>query len=112
MNAIWKFPLTEEETEIEAPIEQFLTVQMQGNTPCVWAIVNPNRAPKKYKVYVLGTGWECQKIDASRYIGTVQDGAYVWHCFWENTPAQRYANVPAFAMFSSRTSVKEQPSLV
>ena len=31
MNAIWKFPLTAEETEIEAPIEHFLTVQMQGS---------------------------------------------------------------------------------
>lgn len=111
MNAIWKFLLTEEETEIEAPIEQFLTVQMQGNVPCVWAIVNPYQAPKKYNVYMFGTGREYQKIDASRYIGTVQDGTYVWHCFWENAPAQRYANVPTFAMFSSRTSVKEQPSL-
>ena len=79
MNAIWKFPLTAEETEIEAPIEHFLTVQMQGDTPCVWAIVNPDKTPRKYKVVIIGTGWECQRIDASKYIGTVQAGMYVWH---------------------------------
>ena len=102
MNAIWKFPLTGEETELEAPIEQFLTVQMQDGTPCVWAIVNPDRASHKYKVVIIGTGWECQRIDASKYIGTVQDGMYVWHCFWDVIPTYKDVNAPVFAMFSSR----------
>ena len=110
MNAIWKFPLTAEETEIEAPIEHFLTVQMQGDTPCVWAIVNPDKTPRKYKVVIIGTGCECQRIDASKYIGTVQAGMYVWHCFWDNIPTYKSVKEPAFAMFSSRNLKQERPA--
>ena len=95
MNAIWKFPLTAEETEIEAPIEHFLTVQMQGDTPCVWAIVNPDKTPRKYKVVIIGTGWECQRIDASKYI-------------WDNIPTYKSVKEPAFAMFSSRNLKQER----
>ncbi len=102
MNTIWKFPLTDEETEIEAPIERFLTAQMQDNTLCVWAIVNPDKTPRKYKITVIGTGWECQKIDASKYIGTVQMGRLVWHCFWENAPAYKNVKEPTFTLFSSQ----------
>ena len=102
MNTIWKFPLTAEETEIEAPIEQFLTVQMQNGTPCVWAIVSPDKASRKFKAIILGTGWECQKIDASKYIGTFQNEGYVWHCFWEAVPNYRTTQAPVFSMFSSR----------
>lgn len=103
MNVIWKFPLDFDETLIEAPVENFLTVQMQNGKPCVWGIVSPDRAPKKLKVYILGTGWECQKIDVSKYIGTVQDSdGYVWHCFWENVVVPKSTNEPVFALFSSR----------
>lgn len=101
MNAIWKFPLTAEETEIEAPIEQFLTVQMQGGTPCVWAIVNPDKMPRKYKIALINTGWECQRIDVSKYIGTVQGEMSVWHCFWDNISPCKTVNEPVFALFSS-----------
>lgn len=103
MNVIWKFPLDFDVTVIEAPVEEFLTVQVQNDKPCVWGIVNPDRAPKKIKIYILGTGWECQKIDASKYIGTVQDSAgCVWHCFWENVVVPRSPNESVFALFSSR----------
>lgn len=101
MNAIWKFPLTSEETEIEAPIEQFLTVQIQNDVPCIWAIVNPDRIPRKFKVMVLGTGWEYQKIDPSKYIGTFQSEGHAWHCFWENVLNHKNVQAPVFTMFSS-----------
>ena len=103
MNAIWKFPLTAEETEIEAPIEHFLTVQMQGDTPCVWAIVNLDRPKRQYKISILGTGWECPRIDAAKYIGTFQENGYVWHCFWEQIPARISTQQPTFTMFSKLT---------
>lgn len=102
MNAIWKFPLSDEETEIDAPIIDFLTVQMQNGQPCVWAIVDPEHMPKKYKINILGTGWERQRIDVSQYIGTVQDETGVWHCFWEHIPVYKSITEPAFAMFSRR----------
>lgn len=102
MNAIWKFPLTSAETDIEAHIINFLTVQMQNGQPCVWAIVDPDREPKKYKVTILGTGWECRRIDASRYIGTVQDDMYVWHCFWEQETMHKNVQEPGTATFLSQ----------
>ena len=100
MNVIWKFPLTNEETPIEAHIVEFLTVQMQDETTCVWAIVDHDRQPNRYKVSIIGTGWECSKIDASQYIGTVQQGMYVWHCFWEQEPACKNIKEGAFTTFS------------
>ena len=100
MNVIWKFPLTNEETPIEAHVVEFLTVQMQDGTPCVWAIVDPDRQPNRYKVSSIGTGWECNRIDAPKYIGTVQQGMYVWHYFWEQEPAYRNVKEDTFTMFS------------
>ena len=102
MNVIWKFPLRAETTEIEAPIDEFLTVQMQDGLPCVWAIVNPDKSPRKYNIFILGTGWECNSIDASKYIGTVQEGAYVWHCFWDKVQTQKNVSEPIFSLFSSK----------
>lgn len=104
MNEIWKFPILEEEVEIEAPIVEFLTVQMQGNIPCVWAIVNPVKASNRYKIITFGTGWE-GTLDADRYIGTVQDGAFVWHYFWERVSNIRSPSEGhALSMFSSLSS--------
>lgn len=100
MNAIWKYPIQDGETEFEAPIEEFLTIQMQDDTPCVWAIVNPGKVPKKYKVVLVGTGWELQKIDASKYIGTVQIEELVWHCFGYEIPTIKSSKEPTFKMFS------------
>lgn len=108
MNTIWKFQLTNEETPIEAYVIEFLTVQMQNGQPCVWAIVDPDRPPKKYVIRIIGTGWECRKIDASKYIGTVQNGLYVWHCFWEQESPCKSVKETAFTMFSSQPTVKRE----
>ena len=102
MNTIWKFQLTDDVTEIEAHIIKFLTVQLQNGQPCVWAIVDPERTPKKYKINIIGTGWESTNIDPSQYIGTIQTGSYVWHCFWENVVSYKTTNAPTFSMFSKQ----------
>lgn len=103
MNAIQSFALTSEETFIEAPVEDFLTIQMHNNKPCIWCIVNTDKTPKKFKVILLGSDWECQKINASKYIGTIQDAqGCAWHCFWENIVAQRSPDDPIFTLFSTR----------
>lgn len=102
--AVWKFPLNEMPQDIEAPIVDFLTVQYQGDTICVWAIVNPDAPPNKYRLYVEGTGWESSKISYDTYIGTVQDGGgYVWHIFYEKItkPLKQAQPDKAFAMFTN-----------
>lgn len=101
--AVWKFPLNETPQDIEAPIVDFLTVQYQGDTICVWAIVNQDTPPSKYRLYVEGTGWESSKISHDTYIGTVQGDGCVWHIFYEKItkPLKQAQPDKTFAMFTN-----------
>lgn len=92
---VWKQPVPIEgdgTTKVEFPREcRFLTVQMQGDVPCVWAVVEPEGSPSvKWSLYWVGTGHEfpyvegaAQDIDDARadYIGTVQIREFVFHLF-------------------------------
>lgn len=80
MTEIWKFKLTGPDKLIKAPVEKWLTVQEQNGSLCVWAIVDHDTEAKDYYIYTLGTGWPVSKI-VGDYVGTVQEGAYVWHVF-------------------------------
>lgn len=44
MNTIWKYPLYVQDVQtVEMPDEaDILTVQVQGDVPCLWAMVNPD----------------------------------------------------------------------
>ena len=101
--AVWKFPLNETPQDIEAPIVDFLTVQYQGDTICVWAIVNQDAPRSKYRLYVEGTGWESSKISHDTYIGTVQRDGCVWHIFYEKItkPLKQAQPDKTFAMFTN-----------
>ena len=82
MKAIWKCPIKMHYDKITAPVEKFLTAQMQRDTLCVWAIVDTEKEDRTFAISVMGTGWclgQPEKI--GDYIGTVQDGIYVWHLF-------------------------------
>lgn len=71
-----------------------LTVQMQGEHPCLWAAVDPLAATAPLTVLMVGTGHPIPPT-AGRYLGTVQQiyqantsmygGRYslVWHFFAE-----------------------------
>ena len=86
MKTIWKFPILEphEYNEIEMPEgADVLTVQMQGKTMCLWAIVDPE-APKVPRMFnVCGTGNSMLEHVQRRYIGTIQmhGGQYIFHIF-------------------------------
>lgn len=84
MNAIWKYPLNIADVQIvEMPLNaEILCVQMQGTSPCLWALVNPEDELAFRKIEIFGTGHSM--LEANRkYIGTVQShsGALVWHVF-------------------------------
>lgn len=84
MQEIWKWVLpVQAEFELEMPVfPQLLTVQLQDNTPVLWAIVSPEMTKEGHKFYCVGTGHEF--IDHNKqYIGTVQDGPLVLHYFME-----------------------------
>ena len=79
---IHKYPLKLGVNELQVPYScKVLSVQMQGDTPMLWAQVDPDGVPRSVKVHCIGTGQEVPKH--TYHIGTVQDGAYVWHFFVE-----------------------------
>lgn len=61
---------------------QILTAQMQGQTICLWALVDcePELPKQNREIEIIGTGTII--IEAPRhYIATVQCGQWVWHLF-------------------------------
>lgn len=80
---IWKYPFQiDDEFEIEMPEgAQVLTAQVQGSTPCLWALVNPEAPKTKRKFFVYGTGHEINE-EGVAYIGSIQMNGFVWHVFF------------------------------
>jgi hypothetical protein len=83
---VWKFPLIDK--GVVMPVgSQLLCVQMQNGIPCIWAIVDPEAPKEKVNIRVYGTGHEIPEDAGLGYLGTVQDGPFVWHFFNDLTPA-------------------------
>jgi hypothetical protein len=61
---------------------EILDAQIQGDTLCLWAIVNPIEEEEDRKIHIVGTGNLFPEIECC-YLGTVQDGNFVWHVFEE-----------------------------
>lgn len=84
---IWKYELTVAEYQtVEMPVDaEILTVQMQGDVLCLWALVSPDAelAPRSIEVFGTGHPIEYSAGNYRRYIGTVQmhGGSLVWHVF-------------------------------
>lgn len=58
---------------------EILTVQLQDNIPCLWALVDET-APIEYRSFAIyGTGEPIS--NPGKYIGTFQLGALVFHVF-------------------------------
>jgi hypothetical protein len=60
---------------------RFLTLQVQGRDPCIWALVDPDAAPQLRRLQWIGTGHDASSLDDAHYLGTVQTGPYVFHLF-------------------------------
>lgn len=82
---IWKYPLKiQSEQTIEAPIGFVpLSVQMQGNTPTLWALIHNEHDPRGiFPILMVGTGWQFDLPTTSDlFLGTVQHDGFVWHYF-------------------------------
>lgn len=85
MKRIFKYPLKVDGVQAVAMPEGaiVLTVQTQGDTPCVWAEVHPDAKPIKRKFVTYGTGHPMTDGLAQHYVGTYQlgGGALVFHVF-------------------------------
>ncbi len=59
-----------------------LCVQMQNGQICCWAEVDDSRPKGEAKVTIVGTGHEVPP-NAGQYVGTVQQGMFVWHIYMQ-----------------------------
>lgn len=88
MKTIYKYPIevTDEQT-LTLPVKaQILTVQMQGETPCIWAMIDTEESrTKRIVIRVYGTGHPIAGSEDLTYLGTFQihGGQLVFHAFYE-----------------------------
>jgi hypothetical protein len=87
MKVIHKYPmpvLMDQVSFLQMPEDaHVLHAGFQDNRLCFWALIDPEQPMRHHTVRVIGTG---QPIDddvalIADYVGTVQDGPFVWHVF-------------------------------
>ena len=88
MLAVWKYPLpfpTYDEFNLTMQKgAKVLTVQVQGDQPCIWALIDASAPTEVRRFRVAGTGhWLEQERACLDYVGTFQlnDGQLVFHLF-------------------------------
>lgn len=91
MKAVWKYPIAvQSEQRIEIPEGALLlTVQIQGELPCLWAVVDRDAPLATLVLWTAGTGHPLPSTEGE-YLSTyqLQSGALVFHVFarWELVP--------------------------
>lgn len=86
---IFKYRLHEEygQNVVMPKGAEILCVQTQSDVLHLWAIVNPFESSlEDRKIVIVGTGNPMPDSKNLLYIGTAQQGIYVWHVF-EDTAA-------------------------
>lgn len=84
---IWKFPLelTFRQSIVMPVGAEILTVQIQNEIPCLWALVNPDEVVEFRHIEIFATGTRFYDIIVPRkYISTFQmgKGQLVYHAFY------------------------------
>lgn len=86
---IWKFGLEARDgVAIDMPKgAEILSLQVQGSTPCIWALCDPHAEPETRYFRTYGTGHPVES-EPGRFIGTYQimNGALVFHVFEVSAP--------------------------
>ena len=78
---VWKYIVDFGRFQLDLPVDaEILTLQMQDGRPRLWVLVQPHNRNETRHFQMLTTGSHNAPI-SRRYIGTVQDGLYVWHLF-------------------------------
>lgn len=60
---------------------EILAVDVQNNTPTIWAIVDTDMPLETKVLGIYGTGHPGDVPDISRHLGTIQLDGFVWHIF-------------------------------
>lgn len=86
MNVIWKFPLeiTDRQPVVIPSSRRLLDIQVQGEQPCLWALVDPASPRTTIAIQIYGTGHPVSHA-SGEYIATFQTGPMVWHAFEVNS---------------------------
>ncbi len=84
MKTIWKYQLEVEKNQTLVMPEgaEILTVQLQYETACIWAVVDPEAKSVPRTFELIGTGHDF-KLQNYLYIGTFQvdGGNFIFHLF-------------------------------
>lgn len=78
MKTVYKYPLGEVQLPKGAKI---LTVSHQNGNFVMWAEVDTEQVLEHRTFEVFGTGWEMPTYKEMAYIGTMFEGAFVWHVY-------------------------------
>ena len=84
--AVWKYPLPlaphTQTLRFPGASVAWVHVDMQDDTPTLWAEVDPDSEKARTATLTwFGTGHEIP--GNALYVGTVQDGIFVWHLYEE-----------------------------
>lgn len=81
---IWKWTLQVAGTQqvLMPRAAKLLSVQMQGEMPQLWALIDPAEPRESRTIRIIGTGYPIDG-DPGDYVGTFQmsNGALVFHVF-------------------------------
>lgn len=88
MKSVYKYPIpwppTRDEFTLALPVgAEILCFQMQGETPCIWALVDTGNVSQETRKFRLaGTGHPIE-YTPKKYIGTIQlrGGLLIFHLF-------------------------------
>lgn len=81
MKYIWKYPLklTDDMQAIGMPMSaRIVHVALQGQTPTLWAEIDPDAPITERNFSVHGTG---HPIKSGEYVGTCVGTPFVWHIY-------------------------------
>jgi len=84
---IWKYPLASQNGLQLIPMPSdsvVLRFGLQDDQPYVWAEVDPESEQAMKEFVIVGTGHKLPQ-GLFRYIGSCEDGPFVWHLY-ANTP--------------------------
>lgn len=82
MSTIWKYALEDKINHLDLPQSaQILDVQLQGDIPTLWALVDETAPTERRVIVGIGTGETITgSLDLLSHISTVQtEGGFVWH---------------------------------
>jgi hypothetical protein len=80
---IYKYSITSTITTLFLPVgAKILTLQMQHGVPFIWIERTEEAIElKERKIKKVGTGESFNADSNHSYIGTIQEGPYVWHYY-------------------------------